>query len=113
MSRNHAQLRVQDWTILWTTLMKYRPIIPSEIMPKNSNWTHWTIRTIIYIPLCFLQNAIIVPKKVLPRRTNETHVVLIHPGKPGYQGPADIKFYHLKKQGMVWEQEKSKIDLTP
>ena len=40
----------------------------------------------------------------------EIHVVRIHPRKPGYPGPADIKFYHLKEQGMVWEQIKSKID---
>jgi hypothetical protein len=35
----------------------------------------------------------------------ERHVVTRHPDLPGYPGPADIKLYKLKKQGMSWERE--------
>ena len=34
----------------------------------------------------------------------ERHIVIHHPDLPGYQGPADIKLYGLKKN-MSWERE--------
>lgn len=34
----------------------------------------------------------------------ERHIVMKHPGMPGYPGPCDIKKLSLKPQGMYWEQ---------
>jgi predicted DNA-binding transcriptional regulator len=38
------------------------------------------------------------------KQVYDKHIVQRHPGKPGYPGPADIRFYKLSPKGMNWEK---------